>query len=507
MLFIAFLQDPSLEGSTREGAPETMKTRAALSDSLREQRLGQDRPQGPALPSCLPSCPVSQGSHGLPHSAWTRGCESAVRVPSSSADSCCNLFLAGGGRGRRQPQPGAWPRGSGAGRVQGCRSPLGQPPPLRTGSGSLFTSGKVQNCLSGWSRPRRRGFKKAWRNLSQAQISLGRGEGWARPGQMGFPRIAVLEGRRNQGGQEEGCQGERPWCLGMGTLGGRSLSSVSRCSHHLLPALNLDLPVRLLRGTCSATQSWPSLCDPMGCSTPGFPVLRRLPELAQTHVHAVGDAIQLSRPLWSPGKDKKQQKKGMTEDEGDWLKGKTTGSASPSVLFWEIHSSHPQPQPVRSPSFPLQSVEDASWSLAVRAPWPSCCFFSRVSWALGTPRLLALCEWERSPLPETSVIQVLISGMEIVIPRVRPPLVPHHFHIGTLYSAWVPASLQQAGKRGGWRRVRLDTTFGGKFIALKPLPNCCLEAAPKRCSAALRLPGNLWKIQTQISIRKVRDKL
>ena len=28
-----------------------------------------------------------------------------------------------------------------------------------------------------------------------------------------------------------------------------------------------------------------SLCDPMDCSTPGFPVLQYLPELAQTHVH------------------------------------------------------------------------------------------------------------------------------------------------------------------------------------------------------------------------------
>ena len=28
-----------------------------------------------------------------------------------------------------------------------------------------------------------------------------------------------------------------------------------------------------------------SVCDPMDCSTPGFPVLRHLPEFAQTHVH------------------------------------------------------------------------------------------------------------------------------------------------------------------------------------------------------------------------------
>ena len=39
------------------------------------------------------------------------------------------------------------------------------------------------------------------------------------------------------------------------------------------------------------------LCDPMDCSTPGFPVLHHLSEFAQTHVHWVGDAIQLSHPL------------------------------------------------------------------------------------------------------------------------------------------------------------------------------------------------------------------
>ena len=35
----------------------------------------------------------------------------------------------------------------------------------------------------------------------------------------------------------------------------------------------------------------------MDCSTPGFLVLYHLPELAQTHVHWVGDAIQPSHPL------------------------------------------------------------------------------------------------------------------------------------------------------------------------------------------------------------------
>ena len=35
----------------------------------------------------------------------------------------------------------------------------------------------------------------------------------------------------------------------------------------------------------------------MDCSSPGFPVHHQLPELAQTHVHGVGDAIQPSHPL------------------------------------------------------------------------------------------------------------------------------------------------------------------------------------------------------------------
>ena len=50
----------------------------------------------------------------------------------------------------------------------------------------------------------------------------------------------------------------------------------------------------------SITQSCPTLCDPMDCSTPGFSVLHQLPELAQTHVHWVGDAIQPFHPLSSP---------------------------------------------------------------------------------------------------------------------------------------------------------------------------------------------------------------
>ena len=51
---------------------------------------------------------------------------------------------------------------------------------------------------------------------------------------------------------------------------------------------------------CSVTQSCPTLCNLMDYSLPGFPVLHHLLELAQTHVHWVCDAIQLSHPLLSP---------------------------------------------------------------------------------------------------------------------------------------------------------------------------------------------------------------
>ena len=50
----------------------------------------------------------------------------------------------------------------------------------------------------------------------------------------------------------------------------------------------------------SVTQSCLTPCNSVDCSTPGFPVHHQLPELAQTQVHWVGDAIQPSHPLSSP---------------------------------------------------------------------------------------------------------------------------------------------------------------------------------------------------------------
>ena len=50
----------------------------------------------------------------------------------------------------------------------------------------------------------------------------------------------------------------------------------------------------------SVTQSCPALCDPMDCSTPDISIHHQIPELTQTHVHRVSDAIQPSHPLSSP---------------------------------------------------------------------------------------------------------------------------------------------------------------------------------------------------------------
>ena len=50
----------------------------------------------------------------------------------------------------------------------------------------------------------------------------------------------------------------------------------------------------------SVTWSCPTLCNPMDCSMPALPVHHQLPKLAQTHVHWVSDAIQLSHLLSCP---------------------------------------------------------------------------------------------------------------------------------------------------------------------------------------------------------------
>ena len=83
--------------------------------------------------------------------------------------------------------------------------------------------------------------------------------------------------------------------------GGQSIRASASASALLMKIFHLrqlDWP----RGcsVSSITQLCPALCSPMDCSRPGFPVQNKLLELAQIHVHQVGDAIQPSHPLLSP---------------------------------------------------------------------------------------------------------------------------------------------------------------------------------------------------------------
>ena len=50
----------------------------------------------------------------------------------------------------------------------------------------------------------------------------------------------------------------------------------------------------------SLAQPCPTLCDPMDCRIQGLSVHHQLLVFTKTHIHRVGDAIQLSHPLLSP---------------------------------------------------------------------------------------------------------------------------------------------------------------------------------------------------------------
>ena len=54
------------------------------------------------------------------------------------------------------------------------------------------------------------------------------------------------------------------------------------------------------RYNSSVSQSCPTTCDSMDCSTPGFPVHHQPIELTQTIVHPVGNTIKPTHPLSSP---------------------------------------------------------------------------------------------------------------------------------------------------------------------------------------------------------------
>ena len=70
-----------------------------------------------------------------------------------------------------------------------------------------------------------------------------------------------------------------------------------------LPKIPTHHPPFLQKSVRSVTQSCPTLCDPMDCSMPGFPIHHQLLELTQTHVHQLvmpSNHLSLCRPLLLP---------------------------------------------------------------------------------------------------------------------------------------------------------------------------------------------------------------
>ena len=65
-------------------------------------------------------------------------------------------------------------------------------------------------------------------------------------------------------------------------------------------AIGLLIPIVYCCCCCSITKPCPTLCDPVHCSTPGFPAFHCLLEFAQTPVHWISDAIQPSHPVSPP---------------------------------------------------------------------------------------------------------------------------------------------------------------------------------------------------------------
>ena len=99
----------------------------------------------------------------------------------------------------------------------------------------------------------------------------------------------------------------------------------------------------------SAAKSCPAVCNPVICSTPGFPVLHHLPEFAETHAHWISNAIQLSHPL-SPASLHALK----SSQASEYTRLSTQEILMNHFVFSTDHTSlpHPPPQQVASHSSP-----------------------------------------------------------------------------------------------------------------------------------------------------------
>ena len=116
----------------------------------------------------------------------------------------------------------------------------------------------------------------------------------------------------------------------------------------------------------SVAQSCPTLCHPIDCSTPSFPVHHKYPECAQTHVHWVTDAIQPSHPLSSPSPPAFNLS--QHEDLFQWISSSCQVAKVLELQLlhqsfqWILRNDFPEDWLVGSPCSPRDSQESSSTS-------------------------------------------------------------------------------------------------------------------------------------------------
>ena len=118
----------------------------------------------------------------------------------------------------------------------------------------------------------------------------------------------------------------------------------------------------------SVTQSCLTSCNPMDCSTPGFPVHHQLLEPTQTHVHHVSDLIRPSHPLSSPSPPafNLSQHQGLFQ----WV-----GSLNPMAKVLELQFQHQSSNEYQSwtikkaEHWRIDAFELWCWRRLLRVPW------------------------------------------------------------------------------------------------------------------------------------------
>ena len=154
---------------------------------------------------------------------------------------------------------------------------------------------------------------------------------------------------------------------------------------------------------------------PVDWSMPGLPVNHQLPELVQTHVHPVGDAIQSSHPLLSPSPPTLawahklcSLNTGICLQEGHWHSAVTGAIIRPGTQESQGEERAALPTSLLS----SLSVLSTSFSAACRAPLhptpPPTSSHPVQPWASYSTALclkLLLCTWEGLEIASQSVVK------------------------------------------------------------------------------------------------------